>query len=110
MIYDESTKSRASDSNLTLKFTKSPSIVPVNTIEPAAKFSVPIVHLLLVSSQTKDLVAESPLITSIPAFSVGVPEVKLLFRLMILSARLTVSVFTVAVSYTHLTLPTIYSV
>ena len=57
---------------------RSPSTVPTT------KVSDPSVHLSLVSSQTKVLSAEVPLLITIPAFSLGAP-VTSLFNVISLS-------------------------
>jgi hypothetical protein len=54
-------------------------------------------HLSLVSFQRNCLVAKLPLRTSMPAFSVGVPDVKFELRVIMLSANRIVSVLTVVV-------------
>ena len=63
-------------------------------------------HISLPSFHLKDTLAESPLSTSIPAFSLGVP-VALLFKVIILSAKFIVSVLTVVVVPDTVKLPEI---
>ena len=72
----------------------SPVKLPSNV--PATNVSEPTVHLSVVSFQTKVLFVEVPRSISIPPSCDGVP-VSLLFKVIVLSARLIVSVFTVVV-------------
>ena len=64
---------------------------------PATNLSEPIAHSSSDSSQISVLAAELPLVILIPVSSDVVPEVKLLFNAIILSARLIVSELTVVV-------------
>ena len=63
----------------------------------ATKSSVETVHLSLVSSHNRDLVALPPLNTEKPVSSEGVPDVKSELSIIILSAKLIVAELTVVV-------------